>query len=204
MSAGATLKPGSPPLTRGAQGDQDLLPDVHRITPAHAGSTGSLQMASAIASDHPRSRGEHCSSVMLGMPETGSPPLTRGALQDLRPCVSACRITPAHAGSTSWCPLIRTRRTDHPRSRGEHKPTTPMPETPRGSPPLTRGAPPWFSGPHTLFRITPAHAGSTWRSWRCRPGRTDHPRSRGEHFMAIFPRSGLSGSPPLTRGAQHR
>ena len=48
--------------------------------------------------------------------------------------------------------------------------------------------------------LIPAHAGNTAVLRALRPGRGAHPRSRGEHFLAVAVRGVMSGSSPLTRG----
>ena len=50
-----------------------------------------------------------------------------------------------------------------------------------GSPPLTRGKLPVILFSLSMRRITPAHAGKTFRQLQCLPGVKDHPRSRGEN-----------------------
>ena len=74
----------------------------------------------------------------------------------------------------------------------------------RGSSPLTRGKPwaaivdAWNAG------IIPAHAGkTTFDASRCSRIR-DHPRSRGENFLAGGLGNVLLGSSPLPRGKRHR
>ena len=71
-----------------------------------------------------------------------------------------------------------------------------------GSSPHTRGAlaevDPGQVGP----RIIPAYAGSTCRSRRRRPGRSDHPRIRGEHVDVAEQPHQCLGSSPHTRGAR--
>ena len=71
----------------------------------------------------------------------------------------------------------------------------------RGSPPHARGA--GRGGRHRLRRegITPACAGSRSRSRRTAPGRSDHPRMRGEQSRSTSRRVPGGGSPPHARGA---
>ena len=52
---------------------------------------------------HPRSRGEHLRHGEAGVLDSGSSPLTRGALLGHHVCQSTGGLIPAHAGSTkSW------------------------------------------------------------------------------------------------------
>ena len=74
-----------------------------------------------------------------------------------------------------------------------------------GSPPLTRGPPPSHPPAGRTMRITPAHAGTTNPVNRLQSHASDHPRSRGDHFLEACLFSAMRGSPPLTRGPRpHR
>src|SRR5690606_22106799 len=115
--------------------------DLHRITPAYAGSTTSRAGDLFRVADHPRLRGEHQIPQVRALVEDGSPPLTRGARSTTRTRRGGPGITPAYAGSTSRSSRRSSRRTDHPRLRGEHPHVHDLEEVLRGSPPLTRGAP---------------------------------------------------------------
>ena len=71
----------------------------------------------------------------------------------------------------------------------------------RGLPPLARGAPE-AGVAHVLDdRPTPARAGSTSSPTPTRRRGRAYPRSRGEHVSGAPSISGLSGLPPLARGA---
>ena len=130
----------------------------------------------------------------------GSPPLTRGPRQDCDGCDGQSGITPAHAGTTSWCPPVPAQGEDHPRSRGDHKPLKIFLVANPGSPPLTRG--PQVDGLDLDLagRITPAHAGTTQVNSRGPTPTRDHPRSRGDHGVSQTAGDTSTGSPPLTRG----
>ena len=91
----------------------------------------------------------------------GSSPLTRGAPEALVRLDLEGRIIPAHAGSTRWGRLARFVRGDHPRSRGEHSTVPEDTVLDPGSSPLTRGAHRAILRRHAMWRIIPAHAGST-------------------------------------------
>ena len=131
---------------------------------------------------HPRSRGEHLVDGVLVQVVGGSSPLTRGA--------RLCR-------RRLW-PLVGA----HPRSRGEHliPPATVVVRP--GSSPLTRGALADLVRPIPAWRLIPAHAGSTQDSPLGVMYIRAHPRSRGEHVGLDRTSDLLSGSSPLTRGAQ--
>ena len=49
---------GSPPRTRGEEGEPEHKAEDDRITPAYAGRRGRLRLANSSAGDHPRVRGE--------------------------------------------------------------------------------------------------------------------------------------------------
>ena len=131
----------------------------------------------------------------------GSSPLTRGA-PDLRSCCHrSAGLIPAHAGSTVSWSLFMISPSAHPRSRGEHKVPAALHRVAAGSSPLTRGARAAPGPRNEVLGLIPAHAGSTSSPWEPGPGRSAHPRSRGEHRVAERGKSRLPGSSPLTRGA---
>ena len=134
----------------------------------------------------------------------GSSPLTRGKRSGQRSQGRDRGIIPAHAGKTAVVARGGERCRDHPRSRGENAPALVAARIARGSSPLTRGKPwaaivdAWNAG------IIPAHAGkTTFDASRCSRIR-DHPRSRGENFLAGGLGNVLLGSSPLPRGKRHR
>ena len=172
---------GSSPLTRGARLHQPPLKDSHRLIPAHAGSTEGALNDFPNTRAHPRSRGEHKRHGPAGGSSGGSSPLTRGAL------LTRTRVKP--------------RQRAHPRSRGEHAYRKDATMLDQGSSPLTRGALGGEELRYLLAGLIPAHAGSTsWAAYSFRAGGA-HPRSRGEHEVAVFASAGFRGSSPLTRGA---
>ena len=76
---------------------------VTGIIPAHARSTLHDDGLTPNRQDHPRSRGEHWRVGSVTFQNTGSSPLTRGALRGAYVRVLFHGIIPAHAGSTSLC-----------------------------------------------------------------------------------------------------
>ncbi len=152
---------GSPPHTRGALAIDRLEYVLHGITPAYAGSTHLTSYAIRHHPDHPRIRGEH-----ITMPEPtwtfmGSPPHTRGALDETIDWTNSTRITPAYAGSTLRLLASYARDGDHPRIRGEHGASIGLNPQLYRSPPHTRGARAKRECLTSRHRITPAYAGST-------------------------------------------
>ncbi len=71
------------------------------------------------------------------------------------------RITPAHAGNTSFFPELDLDDWDHPRTCGEHRHCVQALDPNTGSPPHMRGTPIRKYIEPIIIRITPAHAGNT-------------------------------------------
>ena len=89
---------------------------------------------------------------------------------------------------------------DHPRTRGEKCAALRVDLQVVGSPPHTRGKGLSFHGLSNGGRITPAHAGKRFYNCPyCVPD-PDHPRTRGEKWLAQFTFDFGGGSPPHTRG----
>ena len=109
------------------------------------------------------------------------------------------RITPAHAGNTSYAAGQLAGVRDHPRSRGKHSLMSTMTRPLSGSPPLTRETHKYGSVPDQDVRITPAHAGNTLHNVKSYDRSRDHPRSRGKHNALCASILSCLGSPPLTR-----
>ena len=151
--------------------------------------------------DHPRIRGEHLAAWDVTVPQTGSSPHTRGALQGLLPRVIRVGIIPAYAGSTLLELQRRIRLRDHPRIRGEHGESTGKPCYILGSSPHTRGAQTSDNFKTADSGIIPAYAGSTLLSARQSLSQRDHPRIRGEHIVFALGLIIFTGSSPHTRGA---
>ena len=115
--------------------------------------------------------------------------------------VAAFRIIPAYAGSTTSALPCATRRSDHPRIRGEHHPVPSRRPQRGGSSPHTRGAPDIRNLMDNYLRIIPAYAGSTPSCSGVSSSGWDHPRIRGEHFDSSCQLFLPGGSSPHTRGA---
>ena len=172
---------GSPPLTRGIRSFSNPLFQVARFTPAHAGNT-SVQLSKLICNQvHPRSRGEYSNVSGVSIPNSGSPPLTRGILVDEPSTYLYGRFTPAHAGNTPYFDSLYAFYKVHPRSRGEYQIGNAQNVTAVGSPPLTRGIQLPLTYMFSYARFTPAHAGNTKNSEHRQPPDEVHPRSRGEY-----------------------
>ena len=152
---------GSSPLARGTHVSISPLLLLLRFIPARAGNTGARGARYATPAVHPRSRGEHDTTVQPAPDHSGSSPLARGTPSSRTPPEYSSRFIPARAGNTKsrWPP--RSAGAVHPRSRGEHvdgRGTLPaMP----GSSPLARGTPPSGIPRPTRDRFIPARAGNT-------------------------------------------
>ena len=171
-----------------------------RITPAHAGKTKILWSPCLHTADHPRTCGENESLNSFLNNSYGSPPHMRG-----KPCFhpllcSHFRITPAHAGKTFFHAKKQPLLTDHPRTCGENVLHPVTPPLPFGSPPHMRGKPAHYDRKRIYERITPAHAGKTFKESDSHRGRADHPRTCGENSVVSVAISATPGSPPHMRG----
>ena len=195
---------GSSPHTRGARMlDQDGHLEVG-IIPAYAGSTSWLSWRSVQPRDHPRIRGEHPGLTEKTRYSYGSSPHTRGTRNRRSALQRAVGIIPAYAGNTHPLAPWRNREQDHPRIRGEHRPTSGLQVVSTGSSPHTRGTPHPRAEAQLLDGIIPAYAGNTeGRHLRGRDVQ-DHPRIRGEHQIQVRGRPAYLGSSPHTRGTRDR
>ena len=170
------------------------------IIPARAGFTirrGSLRPSGW---DHPRSRGVYFHVRWCVMNVLGSSPLARGlpTLDLLRGPLR--RIIPARAGFTLVRSQMHQSHPDHPRSRGVYDDGHRRGAAPVGSSPLARGLLLPADGQERPVRIIPARAGFTPEQGQQRPGRGDHPRSRGVYEEQAEKAKLSEGSSPLARG----
>ena len=124
----------------------------------------------------------------------------RGKRDDISDFSCDNRITPAHAGKTTCSPVASKIFTDHPRACGENGRTMSPSMRWRGSPPRMRGKRGLLPSSNSQFRITPAHAGKTWRPPSPKMRRPDHPRACGENSCRPCVTNAFDGSPPRMRG----
>ena len=132
-----------------------------RITPARAGKTGWWTTTRMTGQDHPRSCGK---DPIMGGPfhwSSGSPPLVRERLRNIRHEFTCFGITPARAGKTRMVRAYWWPGRDHPRSCGKDMLATWMLLLMAGSPPLVRERRSRGRGDVYADRITPARAGKT-------------------------------------------
>ena len=168
--------------------------------PTHAGKTHSHSLPPITTLAHPRSRGENSRATTARCWSCGSSPLTRGKLLQAEGHALVAGLIPAHAGKTRPDPAPRRLSAAHPRSRGENFNRVQGRRSCRGSSPLTRGKLPTLSNSSRQRRLIPAHAGKTVELVPVVPGRTAHPRSRGENRTLSLMICISVGSSPLTRG----
>ena len=77
-------------------------PATARITPAHAGKSLFCPQLAAAKKDHPRPCGEKINGNGLADTQIGSPPPMRGKVLPRPHVVMQVRITPAHAGKSTF------------------------------------------------------------------------------------------------------
>ena len=155
-----------------------------------------------LSSAHPRSRGEHLSTMHCIANPTGSSPLAQGTRQLTLSHGNALGIIPACAGNIQRAIQASWRWSAHPRSRGEHQFFATECPASRGASPLARGT--LQRSPHRrrIRRLIPARAGNTVLRTQMRRRRPAHPRSRGEHTARLRPVAKGDGSSPLARGTR--
>ena len=137
--ASASTLAGSSPLARGTHRRHRRHRRAQRFIPARAGNTAARLAHRAVPPVHPRSRGEHMREARFSRRCTGSSPLARGTLTGPAHRGAAHRFIPARAGNTRCCCSQSSRRSVHPRSRGEHSLSFADLADRNGSSPLARG-----------------------------------------------------------------
>ena len=149
---------------------------------------------------HPRSRGDHRVHSTGKRRPRGSSPLARGPLCGRRASEWLFGLIPARAGTTISMRRLHESRRAHPRSRGDHAPTTRDSLPLRGSSPLARGPPCPSEQLYAYPGLIPARAGTTTVSHASTMCPGAHPRSRGDHQGGAYVDMANEGSSPLARG----
>ena len=154
---------------------------------------------------HPRMRGEHRQAGPTPAAVRGIIPACAGSTRpregtERRPGGS----TPHARGAPTRLPPSAADVRDHPRMRGEHNVALLMGVAKAGSSPHARGAPEGFELRILGAGIIPACAGSTPCATSHPASARDHPRMRGEHWVAQCIISISTGSSPHARGARRR
>ena len=193
---------GSSPLARGTRAVRRARRARRRFIPARAGNTRRTRSPYAHTSVHPRSRGEH-QAIHAGLSRNGgSSPLARGTRGGGDRAARPGRFIPARAGNTRATGPGCSRRSVHPRSRGEHPGGAGAGAPDPGSSPLARGTRGAQGGHDGQHRFIPARAGNTTASCTAGTSPAVHPRSRGEHMDRPSLIAPSLGSSPLARGTR--
>ena len=154
---------GSAPHMRGIQGPAAAGCIMPRISPAHAGNTRSRSRSRSRSRDQPRTCGEYSVHPQKRRSCAGSAPHMRGIRRRMSACSRPPRISPAHAGNTGEPASERQPGADQPRTCGEYFLLYPPTVKSNGSAPHMRGIRGVNVHDHQGARISPAHAGNTFR-----------------------------------------
>jgi len=156
-----TTELGTPPHARGRHVQRGLDRHQRRNTPACAGTTGCGTRSRGGSCQHPRVRGDDRPTQPATSPPGGT---RRGRCADTG---SACRNTPACAGTTRTRRPPGSCRSEHPRVRGDDGSSSGRSHPGPGTPPRARGRRHGQLERRPAHRNTPACAGTT-RRWTCR------------------------------------
>ena len=124
----------------------------------------------------------------------------RGKVSCMSELASDERITPAHAGKSSWKSVQTSEDRDHPRTCGEKSCIEVININDMGSPPHMRGKVRLDVRYVQESGITPAHAGKSCTGKVKSTITEDHPRTCGEKFDTSKEWLKEKGSPPHMRG----
>ena len=138
--------------------------------------------------------------MRLSTATSGSSSHARGTPCNASYAAYRLRFIPACAGNTSSAKALASRRSVHPRMRGEHLPRMDRAASRAGSSPHARGT--RADQPEGLraVRFIPACAGNTSGHRRAGLSGTVHPRMRGEHPLTRCVIDFIIGSSPHARG----
>ncbi len=132
----------------------------------------------------------------------GSSPRARGTLRSWQGQIRTLRFIPASAGNTFHLAMLVAKASVHPRERGEHILVDAGELTNVGSSPRARGTPECPGLAHRHQRFIPASAGNTFGKKSANPGKSVHPRERGEHLDDTIDDATDAGSSPRARGTR--
>ena len=191
---------GSSPLARGPLVRRRRQLRGCGLIPARAGTTGDGGDVSAAGGAHPRSRGDHVTTVKIKTGAPGSSPLARGPRAHVGCEVDGAGLIPARAGTTAGLGHTKVSVWAHPRSRGDHRILRIFQHALMGSSPLARGPPRNAQAPQEQPGLIPARAGTTGGDLHVDALAGAHPRSRGDHPNSTRGAENLTGSSPLARG----
>ena len=194
------VEQGSSPLTQGTHENRHHPSPASRLIPARAGNTRPGEQGANELVAHPRSRGEHLTSIVTRPRRRGSSPLARGTRPSTSTPQNPTGLIPARAGNTMERGHVHPEHGAHPRSRGEHAATLFSVGSRSGSSPLARGTPGVDAACLVIVGLIPARAGNTDYPLLQPVRHRAHPRSRGEHQSAAQMVATVRGSSPLARG----
>ena len=191
---------GSSPRTRGTEHMGHSAAVVLRFIPADAGNRPQHPPPKPRRPVHPRGRGEQAAEVKKKQLESGSSPRTRGTAHINHGSHIPIRFIPADAGNRGARQRSSTKRSVHPRGRGEQPSASVAITSIFGSSPRTRG-----TGHHQCtqarsLRFIPADAGNSSEAPISSASCSVHPRGRGEQHQSHRLLPELNGSSPRTRG----
>ncbi len=130
---------GPPPHARGRRATGPRAAADRGTTRARAGKTRSGHTRASSCRDHPRTRGEDRTLSRRTSLDRGPPPHARGRPDPQPQDITRQGTTPARAGKTPGVESGRRTTVDHPRTRGEDRPTGAGNSGSRGPPPHARG-----------------------------------------------------------------
>ena len=131
------------------------------LIPARAGTTQCPRYGVHLPWAHPRSRGDHLTSIVTRPRRKGSSPLARGPQRNEGENAVETGLIPARAGTTFELFVGGGGEGAHPRSRGDHKTAPTLAQLPPGSSPLARGPRLPSGSPCRGGGLIPARAGTT-------------------------------------------
>ena len=149
-------------------------------------------------------RGERDTTRIVHRVHAGSSPHARGTLFLNWYHAVENRFIPACAGNAGWPSAAVTRRTVHPRMRGDRLTQPGATRMVFGSSPHARGTPQQHHTEALPLRFIPACAGNARSSGVPERAATVHPRMRGERAPVLRERRYAVGSSPHARGTRAR
>ncbi len=171
-----------------------------RLIPAHAGKTFSALFLGEFNGAHPRACGENDRLPCIRHIPSGSSPRMRGKLKRVKIGDVTAGLIPAHAGKTFFKARKKCSSRAHPRACGENVIGVQRFDSALGSSPRMRGKQSVCKDGDKATGLIPAHAGKTWKQFRCMRESRAHPRACGENDALSRFRGDVSGSSPRMRG----
>ena len=195
---------------------------MFRFTPTRVGTTGCVNLSSAMKTVHPHACGDNGSYALTGVDGVGSPPRVWGQLVGQCGRDHRLRFTPTRVGTTLSTKWDYNFASVHPHACGDNAMREIASQGRCGSPPrvwgqLSRyqndlragGSPPRVWGQpssrvrtHVYLRFTPTRVGTTSAYADTRRRIAVHPHACGDNANNIPQQTQPDGSPPRVWG-QH-